>query len=219
MSRALLTLLLLAGLAPVSLSAQAGTGGEPVLRPGDRVAIEVYRNREMSGTFTVAPDSTLLHPVFRGVRVAGVPQGVAEARVREALRRFDADPMFSFGPEYRVFVGGHVREQNQFFLPEVSVAQAISRAGGSTAPDRRYRLRFVRDGRQTVVNLADPAATEILQQPIRSGDQVVIEERPSFSRTYLDPAIRVVQTVGTVLSAYVILTQILRDDDPASSNK
>lgn len=216
MNRALFLLCFLVALAPAALSAQNGaSAGAPVLRPGDRVSVEVYRNPELSGTFLVAPDSTLLHPVFREVKVAGVPVEVAEARVREALRRFDADPMFAFGPEYRVFVGGVVREQNQFYLPESTIAQAIARAGGSTAPDRRYRLRFVRDGVQTVVGFSDPGATELLQQPIRSGDQIVIEERPSFRRTFLDPALLVVNTVGSVLSTFLILETIFGDDGNA----
>lgn len=213
MNRALLLLSLLAGLAPTALPAQSGASGAPVLQPGDRASLEVYRNRELSGTFLVASDSTLLHPVFREVKVAGVPVEVAEARVREALRRFDVDPMFAFGPEYRVFVGGVVREQNQFYLPESSVAQAISRAGGSTAPDRRYRLRFVREGVQTVLRMDDPRATELLQQPIRSGDQIILEERPNFRRAYLDPALTVLQTVGAVISTYLVITTIVGDDD------
>lgn len=214
MNRALLLLSSAAALVPALLSAQAAaSAGQPMLRPGDRVVVEVYRNRDISGTFVVAPDSSLVHPLFREVKVAGVPIPVAEARMRTLLKRFEEEPMFAFSPEYRVFVGGLVREQNQFFLPEGTIAQAISRAGGSTAPDRRYRMRFVRDGVQTVVNLTDPRVTELLQQPFRSGDQIVIEERPSFSRAYLDPALRVIQTVGSVLSTYVILMTILDDED------
>lgn len=210
MIRALLVLL---SLAASSVSAAAQAAAEPMLHPGDRVTLTVYRNQELSGTFPVAPDSSLLHPVFRHVKVAGVPVPVAEARLREAMRRFDAEPMFAFAPEYRVFVGGMVRDPNQFHLPDMTVAQAISRAGGSTAPDRRFRLRFVRDGRQTVVSFTDPAVTEILLQPIRSGDQIVVEERPSFTRSYLDPSLRILQAVGSVLSAYVIINQILGNGD------
>lgn len=214
MNRLLLPLTFLVACTPALLPAQNGTSVEvPALRPGDRVSLQVYRNHEMSGTFTVAPDSTLLHPVFRNVKVAGIPVPAAEGRLREALRRFEVEPMFSFGPEYRVFVGGVVREQNQFYLPAMTVAQAISRAGGSTAPDRRYRLRFVRDGVQTVVRMDSPLATELLQEPIRSGDQIVIEERPSFRRAYLDPALTVLQTVGSVLSTYLILTTLFDDGD------
>lgn len=210
----------MSALTPALLSAQNGASfSGPMLRPGDRVTVEVYRNREISGTFTVAPDSTLLHPLFGEVKVAGVPIPVAEQRMITLLHRFEVDPKLAFGPEYRVFVGGLVREQNQFYLPETSVAQAISRAGGSTAPDRRYRLRFVRDGVQTVVSMADPRATAILQQPIRSGDQIVIEERPSFTRAYLEPALRVIQTVGSVLSTYVILQTIIGKDDGSGASK
>jgi len=213
MNRAQFHLAALLALAPVAAAAQAGVpAGASVLRPGDHVTLEVFRNRDMSGTFTVTPDSTLLHPVYGAVKVAGVPIPVAESRIRDVLRRYEADPQFSFGPEYRVFVGGLVREQNQFFLPEVSVAQAISRAGGSTAPDKRYRLRFVRDNTLTVLAMTDPRITDLLQQPIRSGDQIVIEERPTFRRAYLDPALLVVQTLGSVISTFVIVRTVFKED-------
>lgn len=209
MIRALLCLTALLAAAPLAVAAQDGSAaGAPVLRPGDRVTLEVFRNRDLSGTFVVTPDSTLLHPVYGAAKVAGVPLRVAEGRIRDVLRRYEAEPQFSFGPEFRVFVGGYVREQNQFFLPEVTVAQAISRAGGSTAPDRRYRLRFVRDRVQTVLNLNDPRVTDLLQQPIRSGDQIVLEERPTFRRAYLDPALTVLQTVGSLVSTYLILSTL-----------
>ncbi len=184
-----------------------------VLQPGDRMNLEVYRKPEFSGTFLVSQDGTLMHPLFRGVQVAGLPIPTVRERVDQYLRRYEADPQFIIGPEYRVFVGGVVRDQNQFHLPEVSVAQAIVRAGGSTAPNRRFRVRLIRGGEHTLVGLTDPRSAAFLQQPIRSGDQIIVEERPSFSRTYLDPALRVLQTVGSILSTYIILTTVLDSGD------
>lgn len=214
-----LAFVLLLGHVPLRAQDGPATPG-PVLQPGDRVNLEVYRNRELSGTFLVAQDGTLLHPLFGEVQVAGLPMATVRQRVDQYLRRYEADPRFVVAPEYRVFVGGFVRDQNQFYLPEISIAQAIVRAGGSTAPNRRYRVRLIRGGQHTLVGLTDPNVAEFLQQPIRSGDQIVVEERPSFSRSYLDPALRVLQTVGSILSTYVILTTVLDsgDDDGGGTN-
>lgn len=212
----LLAFMLFPGNAPLPAQAVASAPG-PVLQAGDRMNLEVYRKQELSGTFLVAQDGTLMHPLFSAVQVAGLPIPTVRERIDQYLRRFEADPQFVIGPEYRVFVGGVVRDQNQFHLPEVSIAQAIVRAGGSTAPSRRFRVRLIRGGEHTLVGLTDPGVTAFLQQPIRSGDQIVVEERPSFSRTYLDPALRVLQTVGSILSTYIILTTVLDSGDDGES--
>jgi len=51
---------------------------DPVLRPGDVLRITVWRHPEMSGEFVVAPDSTLVHPLYQVVKVAGAPLPVAK---------------------------------------------------------------------------------------------------------------------------------------------
>lgn len=218
MKSVLLLLALVLSLGDASALAQAAPSASgPTLQPGDRMILEVYRKPELSGTFLVAQDGALMHPLFSQVQVSGVPIPTVRERLDQYLRRFEADPQFVVGPEYRVFVGGVVRDQNQFHLPEVSIAQAIVRAGGSTAPNRRHRVRLIRGGQHTLVGLTDEEAAAFLQQPIRSGDQIIVEERPSFSRTYLDPALRVLQTVGSILSTYIILTTVLDSGDDGDS--
>ena len=62
-------------MAPIaSAAAQARVLRDPVLRPGDMLRITVWRHPEMSGDFAVAPDSTLVHPLYQAVRVAGSAQ-------------------------------------------------------------------------------------------------------------------------------------------------
>jgi protein involved in polysaccharide export with SLBB domain len=187
-----------------------GQQAEPsaMLQPGDRVGVIVWRNQELSGTFTVAKDSTLQHPLYSEVKVAGIPIPVAQARMQTFLRRYEAEPRFSLDPQFRVYVGGAVRNQNQHYFPEMTIGEAITQAGGSTAPDRRYRVRLARDGKQTVVGLNDPEAAALLQEPIRSGDQIVVEERPSFNRTYLQPALQVLQVVSGLITTYVLVDQV-----------
>src|SRR4051812_15189440 len=68
---------------------------EPViLAPGDSVRVVVWRKPEMSGDFIVAPDGSITHPLYRSVRVGGVPFATAEANVRTFLARFEQDPQF-----------------------------------------------------------------------------------------------------------------------------
>lgn len=210
MKRLFLTLLLSCSL-PAGLVGQGG-GSIPVVQPGDRVELLVWQNPDLSGTFTVAMDSSLQHPLYSEVKVAGVPIPVARDRMDVFLRRLQTNPRFSLDPLYRVYVGGAVRDQNQHYLAPITVGQAISQAGGSTAPNRTHRVRLVREGNHTVVNLNDSEAAELLQLPIRSGDQIVVEDRPSFNRTYLQPGLQALQVVGSLISTFVLLDAVFGSD-------
>src|SRR4051812_21311269 len=63
-----------------------------MLSPGDSVRITVWRKPEFSGDFIIAPDGTISHPLYRSVRVAGVPIATAEVNLRTFLARFEQDP-------------------------------------------------------------------------------------------------------------------------------
>jgi protein involved in polysaccharide export with SLBB domain len=211
---ALLLALLLAVGSTAGAAQESGfnTGGEPVLRPGDRVQVQVWRNTELSGTFLVSEDGSLQHPLYSQVQVAGVPEATARERVRTFLTRFEGTPSFVLVPEFRVYVGGAVRDQNQHYFPEISIGQAIVRAGGSTTPTPRHRVRLIREGREWLVNLDAPEAAALLQQPIMSGDQILVEERPTFARRYLNPTLQVIQTVTSLVSTYLFFTAVFNNE-------
>jgi protein involved in polysaccharide export with SLBB domain len=179
----------------------------PVIMPGDRLEIVIWRNPELSGMYTVAADGTLLHPLLRDLRVAEMPVPEARSRMEAFLREFDAEPAFTFQPHYRVYVGGAVR-QGQYHFPEMTVGQAITDAGGSTTPNRNLRVRLIREGRDVVSNLDGNSEINLLQTTIQSGDQILLEERPSFYRNVLGPTLQVVQTVTTLVATYVYLDAI-----------
>lgn len=182
--------------------------GDPVVRPGDRVSVQVWRNAELTGTFLVGDDGTPQHPVYGQVQLGNVPVPAARERIRTFLTRFEANPLFVLVPEFPVYVGGAVRDQNQHFFPQISIGQAITRAGGSTTPSPRYRVRLIRGGREWRADLDAPDATTLLQQPIVSGDQILVEERPTFARRYLSPTLQVLQTVTSLVSTYVLFNAV-----------
>lgn len=206
----LVFLLAAAGTTPGALPAQAVPPQKPaVLRPGDKFDLTVWRNPEFSGTFTVARDEGVFHPILRNVKVGGLPFDAAQENLRAFLQQYESEPRFVFQPELRVYVGGRVPNPNQFYFPEISVSEAIVNAGGSTTPDSHRRIKVIRDGVETVANLTDGQADALLQSPIRSGDQILVEDRPSFTRSYVEPALRVVQTVTGLVATYVYLRVVL----------
>lgn len=166
-----------------SLGAQSLTD----LAPGDVVQIAVWRQPELSGEFEVAADGTLVHPIYREVRVTDVPMDVVEQRIRTLLSRYESDPRFSIQPLVRVAVGGEVREPSLYTIPTgTSVAQVVALAGGATERGRLSQVRLYRAGEVLDVDLTNPDGA-LSQSMVRSGDRIVVSRRTFILRDYLGP--------------------------------
>ncbi len=202
---AFLALLLVASAAAVPVAAQeaAGRSEQAVLTPGDSVRIVVWRKPEFSGDFVVAPDGTITHPLFRGVRVAGLPFATAETNLRTFLGRFEENPQFVMEPLIRVAVSGEVTKPQVFAVrPETSIGEAVARAGGTNTIGARNRVRVLRlspagQQQQFTVDLADPSGTQGTL-PVRSGDQIIVDRRKSFFRDIVLPALGVIGSVASI---------------------
>jgi polysaccharide export outer membrane protein len=216
--RSLLAALALAQLVlsvPASVSAQEtrAPAAQAVLTPGDSVRIEVWRKPEFSGDFVVAPDGTITHPLFRSVRVAGLPFATAEANLRTFLGQYEENPQFVMEPLIRVAVSGEVPRPLVFAArPETSISEAVARAGGTTQFGARNRVRVIRQEpngaqQQLVINLADPGSTEGTL-PVRSGDQIVVDRRKSFFRDIMVPALGI---IGSVASLGLLIDRVTRE--------
>ena len=191
-------------LAPASgLGAQVADSGS-VLAPGDVVRITVWRQPEFTGEFTVAADGHVVHPIYRDVRVAGIPMAEVESRIREVLSRYEAQPRFSVEPLVRVAVEGEVRQPSLYTVPlSTSVAQAVAMAGGGTERAKLEEVRLYRTEQRLEVNLTDPEAP-LAAATVRSGDRIVVGRRTMIVRDYIAP----IASIGGALAA--IGTLILR---------
>ena len=198
-----------------SVSAQEprASSGQAVLAPGDSVRIVVWRKPEFSGDFVVAPNGTITHPLFRVVQVGGVPFATAEANLRKYLSQFEQNPEFVLEPLVRVAVSGEVERPTVFALrPETTIAEAVARAGGVSPTGARNRVRVVRldaGGQQEelLVNLTDPTAG-YGRIPVRSGDQIIVDRRKSFTRDILVPTLGV---IGSIASLGLLIERVSRD--------
>jgi protein involved in polysaccharide export with SLBB domain len=183
-----------------------------ILAPGDSVRVVVWRKPELSGDFIVAPDGSITHPLYRTVRVGGVPFSTAEANLRSFLSRFEQDPQFVLEPLVRVAVSGEVGRPQVFAVrPETSIAEVVAQAGGPTPVGRRDQVRVLRQdpgGRQRefYVNLLDPVGNAATIR-VHSGDQIVVDRRHSFFREIFLPAIGV---LGSAASIYLVIDRANR---------
>lgn len=194
--------------APTSDAQQVTT-----LAPGDSVRVIVWRKPEMSGDFIVAPDGSITHPLYRAVRVGGVPFTTAEANVRTFLARFEQDPQFVLEPLVRIAVSGEVGRPQVFAVrPETTIGEAVAQAGGPNQFGRRDKVRVLRsDGsgrqRELVVSLLDPQRPSATVR-VHSGDQIVVDRRRSFFREVFMPALGV---LGSAASIYLVIDRANRN--------
>jgi polysaccharide export outer membrane protein len=201
---------------PANVRAQSPTSdaAQTTLAAGDSVRLIVWRKPEMSGDFIVAPDGSITHPLYRVVRVGGVPFSTAEANVRTFLARFEQDPQFVLEPLVRVAVSGEVGRPQVFAVrPETTIGEAVAQAGGPNQFGQRDRVRVLRkdpSGRQRelVVNLLDPENPSAAIR-VHSGDQIVIDRRRSFFREVFLPALSV---FGSAASIYLVIDRANRNN-------
>jgi polysaccharide export outer membrane protein len=194
---------------PGELRAQgtASEAAQTMLLPGDSVRVMVWRKPEMSGDFIVAPDGSITHPLYRAVRVGGVPFSTAESNVRTFLARFEQDPQFVLEPLVRVSVSGEVgRPQVLAVRPETTIGEAVAQAGGPNQFGNSGRVRVLRKDaggrqRELVVSLLDPRSSSATIR-VNSGDQIVIDRRRSFFKEIFMPTL---QIIGSIASIYLVI--------------
>ena len=212
------SLLTAASLSSLSMSVAAQSPppatDQVMLSPGDSVRIVVWRKPEMSGDYIVGPDGTITHPLYRTVRVGGVPFTTAEVNVRNFLARFEQDPQFVVEPLVRIAISGEVGRPQVFAVrPETSIAEAVAQAGGPHQFGQRDRVRVLRrdaSGRQREfqVSLLDPEGSSA-QLRVHSGDQIVVDRRKSFFREIFLPGLSV---LGSVASIYLLVDRAGRNN-------
>lgn len=129
--------------------AQAGPKEGVVVRPLDRLEIQVRREPQLSDNYKVSPSGTIDFPMVGEVQVTGLrPEEVAakiEERLGTYIRRPDvearivrgekAEPIVAEPPRaqggYSVYLSGAVREPGAYYVNEpVTALQLIVRAGG-----------------------------------------------------------------------------------------
>jgi polysaccharide export outer membrane protein len=190
---------------PETMAAQAPAPRteQVTLSPGDSIRITVWRKPEFSGDFIVGPDGSITHPLYRTVRVGGVPFPTAESNLRTFLTKFEQDPQFVVEPLIRVAVSGEVgRPQVLAVRPETSIAEAVAQTGGPTQFGRRERVRVLRTDpnggqHEIVVSLLDPESPSATVR-VHSGDQIVVDRKKSFFREVFVPALGVIGSIASI---------------------
>ena len=192
-------------LTPFSAPGQSPSpeGVDLVLNPGDLLRITVWRRAELSGEFEVASDGSITHPLYRGLKVAGIPLGVAEERMRTFLSRHEGNPAFVMAPLFRVTMVGEVQKPNVYtFPPTTTISEALALAGGATERGRPDRVQIFRQGKVFTVDLTGPEVIGA-QMRTRSGDRITVPRGGSSFRDIIGPLSSVVAAVAAIATLVV----------------
>ncbi len=135
-------------------SAEAASTRDPnspdyVIGPEDVLKIDVWKEPEMSGTNPVRPDGKISLPLIGDVAAAGMTPTQLTADLTTRLKKYLEDPRVTVTvnsvQSQRVFILGQVGRPGAYpLLPEMTVLQALSTAGGLSqyaAADKIYVLR------------------------------------------------------------------------------
>jgi polysaccharide export outer membrane protein len=170
------------------------------LHPGDSIKVAVWRNPELSGGFLVADNGTIQHPLYQAVHVAGIPLDSVTARIGAFLLEYTTTPQFVVEPEFRIVVGGEVRDPAMYAVPvETTLGAAIAVAGGPTQNAQLRKVTLVRDQHAYQLDISDPAAVWTAS-PIRSGDQIIIGRKSNLFFGTILPLVTASAAVASLIS-------------------
>ncbi len=200
--RTLLALLLLA-LAPVSARAQLSPDlSGLVLRPGDAIQVEIWREPDLSGTFFVDVRGLVVLPLLGEIPATGRAWTEIFDELMERYRRELRNPSVRLTPRRRVHVLGEVNQPGIYDLdPTLSLLGAVALAGGALPQGDLKNLQVVRDGEVILDRV--PAESALATVDIRSGDEIFVGRRSWFERnsTFLVSAVLSVTTIIVTLVA------------------
>jgi polysaccharide export outer membrane protein len=160
---------------------------DTTLGPGDVFDVRVYRQEEMTGTYSVSSEGSISFPLVGVVKVSGLTPAQVERALRDKLADgFLRDPQVSvLVKEYkskRLSVIGEVRRPGTLGYAEgMTVVDAIAQAGGFTNMARKNAVTVTRsvDDKKTaytvpVESIGEGKADNFF---IRPGDVVFVPRR------------------------------------------
>ena len=172
---------------PSGASAQAAQSppttaeSDQLIRAGDFVRLDVWREPDFSGEFQVDEGGYVTLPRLGRVQVTGFSPASLETELVERFRQYLRNPSIGVVVLRRIRITGEVQSPGLYPVdPTMTVADAVAQAGGVTPLGDAGKIQLWRDGEVIVTGLT--TSTAIGESPIRSGDQIIVPERSWMSR-------------------------------------
>ena len=180
--RSALPVLALSALLTSPLRGQDPTGGvDPVVRPGDVIRLQVWREPEWSGDFLVDQFGVVTLPWMGDVAAAGETQRSLKSRVQAALAKEVHNPALQLLVLKRVRVLGEVRTPGVFVLdPTQTVADALALAGGRTNLAVEGPVVLRRAGETVTADIVQD--TRLSDLAVQTGDELLVRQKSWLGR-------------------------------------
>jgi polysaccharide export outer membrane protein len=193
----LAALLALAPCAPAS--AQQPGGDSFSLEPGDVVQVEVWREKDLSGSFNVDEHGRLTLPMLGVINVLGRDwDGLRDSLIANYQVQL-TNPSVTLTPLRRVQVLGAVNRPGQYLAdPTLSLAGLVALAGGATPDGDLHRVRVVRKG-QTIVK-SGSVESLLLRAGVHSDDQIFVDRHSWLERNATFVASALISTAGIIIT-------------------
>ena len=153
--------------------------------PQDMLRIDVWKEPDISRIVPVRPDGKITLPLVNDVQASGLTTNQLAAKIAEGLKKYITSPQVTVGVteinSRKFFVSGEVARPGAFpLLPNMTVLQALSSAGGFTQFAREKKIYILRmeDGKQVKhpFNYKDVISGKNVEQNIilEGGDIIVV---------------------------------------------
>lgn len=151
----------------------------------DELNISVWKEPDISRTVPVRPDGKISLPLLNDVQAAGLTPMQLGSQIAEKLKRFIAEPQVTVivtrVNSQRVFIVGEVVRAGAYpLLPNMTVLQALSSAGGFTQFANLKKIHVLRmeNGKQTSLpfNYKEVVGGQRPEQNVslKAGDTIVV---------------------------------------------
>ena len=145
------------------------------LGAGDKIAIYVFEEPDLSMEYTLSDAGTISYPFLGEIRVLGSTVGELENRITAGLKGpYLVDPKINVTiKEYRQFyIHGEVTKSGGYsFQPGLTLRKAISIAGGLTERASEKKIFIIHD--------SDPSKEKRqagMDEPVFPGDTITVEQ-------------------------------------------
>jgi polysaccharide biosynthesis/export protein len=163
----------------------ATTDPEYKIGPQDMLRVDVWKEPDISRIVPVRPDGKITLPLVNDVQAAGLTTTQLAAKIAEGLKKYITSPQVTVGVteinSRRIFVNGEVARPGAFpLLPNMTVLQALSSAGGFTQFAREKKIYILRmeNGKQVKYpfNYKEAVSGKNVEQNIilQGGDIIVV---------------------------------------------
>jgi protein involved in polysaccharide export with SLBB domain len=148
---------------------------------GDRVALSVTGHPELTDTFIITADGTLVLPQLGPVPLRGVLRSELQEALKTHIARFIRDPEVRARTLIRITITGAVRTPGFFVVPSQSLLSDVVMAAGGpitgaglTSMRIQRRENTIWQGQALVQALGEGRTLD--QLSLRAGDEVIVPE-------------------------------------------